>query len=361
MIALTWIAAVFLLPHIARAEFFPLIPCGSEAAGQVPCTPCDLFKTAKNLIDLVLYGVTGPIAAFMIVIAGGMILLGGEYPDRLKQGKELLRNTLIGVAIILFSWVAVTTLIKMLGAGSKYDAWYEFSCPIGLSNIPPIVTATPTSTAVVLPPRPVATPPPNVGARTMADVLPICGTTGANGKPFQCGDCTQKVDLATGKTYGSIMQQYAGGPVTASLLDAIMYQESRCQTGLASKAGAYGIMQILPSTANGFRGACGVSERINAGWLMSEVNTEKSICIAAAYLKSLVGACGNSPVHLAANYNGSNACAPSRDCANVQSCTGEGAMRRWECPWNDPQHTSSNTGFIETRKYAPNVGYCASR
>ncbi|MCC6404811.1 MAG: transglycosylase SLT domain-containing protein [Candidatus Yanofskybacteria bacterium] len=351
-----------LMPRAAlAADFLPLVPCGSDAAGQAPCTPCDLFKTGKNVVDFVMYGVTGPIAAFMIVIAGGMILLGGEYPDRLKQGKQMLTNTLIGVSIILASWLAVTTLIKLLAGGSQYDTWYEFSCPEGLAKIPPIVTATPTTTAAVLPPRPTPSVPAQAGVRTVVDTLPVCATTGANGKPFQCGDCTGKVDPMTGKTFGSIIQQYASGPVTPQLLNAIMFAESSCRTNPEnSGAGAYGLMQIQPATANSFRSACGVSERINAAWLMSDANIEKIICVGAAYLKSLVGSCGSSPVHLAANYNGSNACGPSRDCSQIQSCTGAGAMKRWECPWNDPQHTTANTGFHETRDYAPKVAYCTA-
>ena len=70
------IIGVFLAPAVASAVgWFPIVPCG---VGSAPaCTTCDLFKTFKNVIDLVLYGITGPIAAFMIVWAGGLMLLGG--------------------------------------------------------------------------------------------------------------------------------------------------------------------------------------------------------------------------------------------------------------------------------------------
>lgn len=118
---------MFYVPSALAVDWFPIVPCGSS--GQVACTPCDLFKTFKNVIDLVLYGITGPIAAFMIVWAGGMMLLGGANPKLYSQGTTMLKNTLIGVSIILLSWLATNTLIKTLATGNAYDAWFEFSCP----------------------------------------------------------------------------------------------------------------------------------------------------------------------------------------------------------------------------------------
>lgn len=111
----------------SAGQFFPLVPCG--ASGQPRCTPCHLFETADNLIDFILFGVTGPVATFMIVIAGGMIMLDGANLSTVAKGRELLYRTLIGVTIILFAWVGTNTLIHALGRGTVGDKWYEFSCP----------------------------------------------------------------------------------------------------------------------------------------------------------------------------------------------------------------------------------------
>lgn len=121
-----------LSPAVAGAvEWLPIVQCGT---GDVACTPCDLFATFKRLIDFVLYGITGPIAAFMIVIAGGTMLLSRGDAGMYGSGKTMLTNTLYGVAIILLSWVVTNFVIKSLANGNEYDAWYEFSCPAFLQT-----------------------------------------------------------------------------------------------------------------------------------------------------------------------------------------------------------------------------------
>jgi hypothetical protein len=137
-----------LAPTIAgAASWIPIVPCGS--AGQQPCSPCDLFKAFHNVIDLVLYGITGPVAAFMVVVAGGMMLLSRGNVNWYKNGLQILRNTMIGVSIILLSWVFTNFLIKSLGTGSATDAWYQFSCPAGLASIVNIETTFPSGTPPV--------------------------------------------------------------------------------------------------------------------------------------------------------------------------------------------------------------------
>lgn len=130
------------LPSVAGAvDWLPIVPCG--VGDGDPCSPCDLFKTFHNVIDLVLYGVTGPVAAFMIVVAGGMMLLSAGSVKMYSQGLHILQNTLIGVAIILVSWVFTNFIIKSLGGGNRYDSWNEFSCPAGLASIVNIETEFP--------------------------------------------------------------------------------------------------------------------------------------------------------------------------------------------------------------------------
>lgn len=125
------------MPFVAHGALvtIPIVPCGSAAAGQPACTPCLMFQAAKNGIDFVLYGLTGPVAAFMIVLAGGMMLLGGASPKTYGRGKAILENALLGVTVILLAWVATNFLIKSIAHGSASDTWYQFTCPEFLAGV----------------------------------------------------------------------------------------------------------------------------------------------------------------------------------------------------------------------------------
>jgi hypothetical protein len=366
LIMVAAIAAIVLVPAVASAvSWIPVVPCGQS--DQDLCTPCHLLQTGKNGIDLILFGVTGPIAAFMVVLAGGMMLLGGGNPVMFQRGKKYLTNTLIGVAIILIAWSATNFLIKGLGSGAAGDSWYEFTCPAGLAAISAIDTQF-ESPLPPLPAVPPAQPPPAYIGKVCPDSnVTLCGT--AADLDATCTSCNNIRQL-----YGpDIFQKYARGFISAQLLESIMLNESSCAKNLRSPAGAYGPMQLLPSTANKYRQECGiftqdkngnqVLQDISGAWLMSEANWEKGICLAAAYLDSLVGTCGLDNRQLAANYNGRDACRQSVSCAGETSCGG-GPKRVWECVWENRQHTVCNAhraggGFSETREYAPKVAACA--
>lgn len=159
--------------------------------------------------------------------------------------------------------------------------------------------------------------------------------------------------------YSAAINQYAGGAASANLLKAIMVNESSCNIGAKSGAGACGLMQLLPATANQYKTQCGVSETITCDWLTSSANAGKSICIASKYLQALSQtSCGSSPRNIAAGYNGgSTACENSVSCSGQTSCDNS-PTKKWECAYDNPEHSVCNTGYAETRNYATKVLYC---
>lgn len=374
IVPLLFFCGLLLVPTIAGAAWLPLVPCGGE--GQSPCTPCHLFETVKNVIDFVLYGITGPIAAFMIVWAGGLMLLGGGNPKLFGQGKAMLTQTLIGVTIILMAWVITNFLVKSLISGGQGDTWYEFTCPAGLSVIKPLETAMPTNGKLPNIPEATILVPKNLGVAAAWTNGSGSSSGGAGGGSGGSGGSGQALGLcATGKCSGGCpkLAPILNGRANAKILEAIMVNESSCNVDTVGPTGDYGLMQMKPETANRFREGCEVTQttttngqktevpvQITAAWLMAEENVEKSVCVADNYINSLKGACGSDPYHLAGGYNGgAGVCALSRDCADIDSCSGGGKMRRWECPWDDKEHTIKNTGYEPTRKYAPKVAACA--
>ena len=159
---------------------------------------------------------------------------------------------------------------------------------------------------------------------------------------------------------------YAGGVATANFLKALIVQESSCVARASDAVGgdgkSAGPIHLTAATANTFRSMCGVSETITLGWLVAEINWEKSICIASKYVQSLTGSCGSDIRNLAAGYNaGAGRCKPSASCTADTSCdSGSPTVRQWECLYDDSAHKVCNGGLVSTRKYTTNVLYCTN-
>jgi len=199
----------------------------------------------------------------------------------------------------------------------------------------------------------------------------ICGTTTTDCSKAAVNNYTDEITAAAnGHTVCS-------GVDTIKLVKAIMSQESGGVIDRISSDGlSSGLMQMRPETARQFKGVCGASgETITLEWLKKPENAQKQICMAIEYLKTLVDPCGCNVRNLAAGYNGGGAalgaCTESTDCGSAAAtvggqclmCASETLTRRWECPWDNTQHTECNVdntsgSFNFTRRYVPKVNYC---
>ena len=139
-----------------------------------------------------------------------------------------------------------------------------------------------------------------------------------------------------------------------------MVVESDCDIR-ASTGTSYGLMQISPNTVTlAIASRCGVSQNnINQAWLTDPANADQSICLGAEIIRSIAaGTCGSELRNIYAGYNaGPGNCAASNDCAGEQSCGG-GVKKKWECPYDNPQHTVCNTGMYQTKQGATYINYC---
>ncbi len=114
--------------------FFPLV----ASAGLVPCsgpdcTFCDLLTLVINIVHFAIYDVLLPLAGLLILIGGIMMMLAGVNENYYKKGKEILKNTVIGLVIVLCSWVLVNVLIGALTGNVKVDSfdpsqWWNINC-----------------------------------------------------------------------------------------------------------------------------------------------------------------------------------------------------------------------------------------
>jgi hypothetical protein len=96
----------------------PLVSCTGNyinAGTLPPCTSlCDLIDTIINVIYFGMSIAIFIIAPICIVIGGIMILLGGANPGMLESGKKALTGAIIGLIIVLCSYLIVNTVLTVL-------------------------------------------------------------------------------------------------------------------------------------------------------------------------------------------------------------------------------------------------------
>jgi hypothetical protein len=343
IIFLAVIALIFVLgTNVASAvSWFPIVQCGvnnppaDHPEFANPCSRCDLFKLARNLMDALVEGLMPPIAVIMFMYAGFLILVGGAMPAQIKKGQSIFKATAAGIAIMLIAWIGVNFLIKSLAVDDISDNWFTITCS---ETVPGAGTGAGVATGT--------------GSGTSAGATCLYAGKNLCDSEQPPGGCSN----SSCPQYSSAIAQYAGGTASANLLKAIMVSESSCNVK-ANSGSSYGLMQLKPDTANLYASRCDVGQTITSGWLMDPTNASKSICIAAEYIRATSQTCSGIRDLIASYNGGAGACANSVDCAGETSCS-NGAVKRWECLYDNSAHTICNTGFDETRGYVRKVSYC---
>lgn len=336
--------------HTALAvPWQPLVPCGIFSQGYTACTFCDLFKLFKNLFDFLAFEVAPALAAALFAWAGFTMLSAGSSQQRFESGKTIFKDVIIGLVILYVSWIVINTAIllfaKPIGGSGGY---FSFTCQAPPTPGSPVQSSVPPTTS-----SPAASGSPSASGVSCQDSgINLCQASQQSCPSNACSQYSTAINSAAS-------QVSISGINTKALVAAIMFNESSCNISSVSGSGACGLMQMLPSTANIFKNICGVTENITCQWLTDPANASASICIGAQYLQSIAqGTCGSEVRNIAAGYNGGEqACQSSASCSGETGCDGS-PVKKWECLYDDTQHTVCNTGFEETRQYAPKVLAC---
>lgn len=125
-IAILLLLAVVALPANAGG----LVPCGGP--GEKLCELCDFFKLGKNIINFLLEDVALPVATVMFAAGGVMLAISGGSPKRQELGKKILTSAVVGLIIVLASWLIINTVINLLAGGEQPAGfpwpWHEIQC-----------------------------------------------------------------------------------------------------------------------------------------------------------------------------------------------------------------------------------------
>jgi len=106
-----------------------LVPCGGQ--GEEECNLCHLWQLADNVLDFITLQLVFPIAAILFVASGIVFLTSGGNEEKVKLARTIFTNTVIGLMIVLCSWLLIDTLISTIaGSGNEaagvVTAWEDF-------------------------------------------------------------------------------------------------------------------------------------------------------------------------------------------------------------------------------------------
>ena len=106
-------AAIFLAPASANAVGLPTPNC--SAFSGLNCTQTTGFTdTVVKIINIVL-GVVFIIAVAMLVYGAFRYMVAGGNDEAVKTARKTITNALIGIALIILSYVIVSVVVRMIG------------------------------------------------------------------------------------------------------------------------------------------------------------------------------------------------------------------------------------------------------
>lgn len=89
----------------------PLVQCGHDR----PCTICDLLVGIKGVIDYLTY-MMAIVGLFIITVAGVIYIVSSGDSGLVNKAKSAIKNTLVGIVIVLVAWLIVVTVLNLLSA-----------------------------------------------------------------------------------------------------------------------------------------------------------------------------------------------------------------------------------------------------
>jgi hypothetical protein len=107
----------FVAPEVAHAVG-PFVQCGNQDGGRPEdgCQIGDLFSTVARIINYLFTG-AGVIAVGGVIYGGFLMVTSAGNEGRLTSGKTAIKNSLIGLAIVLLAILIVQTVLQLL----KYE------------------------------------------------------------------------------------------------------------------------------------------------------------------------------------------------------------------------------------------------
>jgi len=130
-------SGTFFLAPLEITEAAGLVPCGRSEDDlstprneSSPCTACDLLVLAENVLHYALT-LAFTIVVIFAIIAGFRLIFSGGNEVNIRAAQKSLSTALIGLAIILCSYLIVNTvfwLMAQIGGDDYTSDWWHLEC-----------------------------------------------------------------------------------------------------------------------------------------------------------------------------------------------------------------------------------------
>ena len=104
-----------------------MIQCQGRVGPYVQCNFCDLIHLLDNLKNIAFYVLTALVMA-MALYGGFTMMLSSGNPAKFTQGRTIIVNALIGVAIVLSAYLIVSEIFRLLAPGGGFTPWNQIQC-----------------------------------------------------------------------------------------------------------------------------------------------------------------------------------------------------------------------------------------
>ena len=118
-----------------------IVPCGGT--DQPECRACDLVQLGSKLIGWFI-AISASTIALTFAWGGMKMVMSGGDMGAVSSARAIMTNSIIGLIIILGSWLIVDTMLKLFLNDQSYGVWNEVQCTV----LPP-TTTTPGTPPVV--------------------------------------------------------------------------------------------------------------------------------------------------------------------------------------------------------------------
>ena len=134
-------ASVFFAPLVALGQTAlknPIVPLNCQGAlAATKCGVCELVQLGQNILNAGVY-ILVALAAVMFAWSGFELLTAAGNSQKYGRAKRVFSNVVVGLVILLVSWVAVDTLMKtFVKEGGKFGPWHQICYRTGSGSAAP--------------------------------------------------------------------------------------------------------------------------------------------------------------------------------------------------------------------------------